>query len=75
MLQAITKEFDSRYIDGTIDAGGQYRLDIDVNNLTFTHHELMSREHVLASRLAVLTSQYQERRKVNVVTYHVEKVS
>lgn len=73
-LQAITKEFDSRYIDGTIDSGGQYRLDVDVNTLTFTHHDLMSREHVLASRLTLLANQYQERKKLNVVEFHSEKV-
>lgn len=69
------KEFDSRYIDGTIDSGGQYRLDVDVNTLTFNHHELMSREHVLASRLTSLARQLEERKKLSVVEYHVEKVT
>lgn len=73
-LQAIVREFDSRYIDGTMDSGGQYRLDVDINTLIFQHHELMSREHVLASRLSSLAHQYQERRLSNVVEYYSQKV-
>ena len=49
-------------------------MNVDVNMLTFTHHDLMSREHVLASRLSTLANQYQERKQANVVDYHTEKV-
>jgi coiled-coil and C2 domain-containing protein 2A len=68
------REFDSRYIDGVLDGAGQYQLDVDVNSVTFTHHHLFSREHVLASRLTQLFSNYTLRRNKNMVHFLTDKV-
>ncbi|XP_013408980.1 coiled-coil and C2 domain-containing protein 2A-like isoform X3 [Lingula anatina] len=72
--KAITKEFDSRYIDGSIEGKGRYQLDVDVNTLTLIHHHLFSREHVLATRLTQLYAQYIGRTKKNIVDYLTEKL-
>lgn len=68
------KEFDSRFIDGAIDGSGQYQLDIDINSISFTHHHLFSREHVLAAKLTHLFEQYVVRRRKNMVGFLTEKV-
>lgn len=76
--KAITKEFDSRYIDGSLEEQGsglgRYQLDIDVNTVAFIHHHLFSREHALASRLTYLCRQHSLRRHRDIVTYLLEKL-
>ena len=74
ILQAIMREFDSRYIDGILDGGGRYQLDVDVNSIGFTHHHLFSREHVLANRLSQLYGQYTSRHNKNMVHFLTNKV-
>ena len=74
ILQAIMREFDSRYIDGILDGGGRYQLDVDVNSIGFTHHHLFSREPVLANRLTQLYGQYTSRRNKNMVHFLTDKV-
>ena len=68
------REFDSRYIDGILDGGGHYQLDVDVNSISFTHHHLYSREHVVATRLTQLYAQYTSRRNKNLVQFLTDKV-
>lgn len=69
------REFDSRYIDGVLDGGGNYQLDVDVNSVTFTHHHLFSREHVLATRLSQLYNQYSLRCNKNLAHFLTDKVT
>jgi coiled-coil and C2 domain-containing protein 2A len=73
--KAIMHEYDSRYIDGSLDNAGFYQLDVDINSLTFSHHHLFSREHVLATRLSQLYEEYLDRQKKNMAEYLTEKVS
>lgn len=73
--KAIMHEFDSRYIDGSLDNAGYYQLDVDINSLSFSHHHLFSREHVLATRLSQLYEEYMDRQKKNMAEYLSEKVS
>ena len=75
ILQAVMREFDSRYIDGVLDGAGQYQLDVDVNSITFTHHHLFSKEHVVAARLSQLFQQYTTRRQKNMVNFLTDKVN
>lgn len=74
-FQPILREFDSRYIDGAIGAGGFYQLDVDINSVSFTHHHLFSREHVLANKLTLLYEEYLARNKRNITEFLTEKVS
>lgn len=69
------QEFDSRYIDGMIDGSGDYQLDVDVNSVTFTHHHLFSREHVLSTRLSQLYAQYTVRHNKNMTQFMADKVT
>ena len=69
------REFDSRYIDGAVDGGGFYQLDVDVNSISFSHHHLFSREHVLAHKLTLLNSEYMARAKRNMAGFLTEKVT
>ncbi|XP_046545533.1 LOW QUALITY PROTEIN: coiled-coil and C2 domain-containing protein 2A-like [Haliotis rubra] len=71
---AIMREFDCRYIDGAIDGSGRYQLDVDINSITFTHHHLFSREHVLSQRLTELYRQYLIRKKKNITEFLIEKL-
>lgn len=73
--KAIMHEYDNRYIDGSLDNAGYYQLDVDINSLTFSHHHLFSREHVLATRLSQLYEEYLDRQKKNMAEYLSEKVS
>ena len=70
----IVTQFDSRYIDGSLDNYGLYQLDIDLNTVTFSHHHLFSREHVLAYRLVDLCKQYDFRFKNRTAFYLTEKL-
>ncbi|XP_067678650.1 coiled-coil and C2 domain-containing protein 2A-like [Haliotis asinina] len=72
--KAIMREFDCRYIDGAIDGTGRYQLDVDINSITFTHHHLFSREHVLSQRLTELYRQYLIRKKKNITEFLIEKL-
>lgn len=72
--KAIMHEFDSRYIDGSLDNAGYYQLDVDINSLSFSHHHLFSREHVLATRLSQLYEEYMDRQKKNMAEYLSEKL-
>ena len=75
-VQAITKDYDSKYIDGRVDIlGRRYQLDLDLNRLEFSHHHLFSREHVLASRLKSLFAEYTSRNRNDIVLYYTERVS
>ena len=75
-FQALMSEFDNRYIDGSnTEGGGHYQLDVDINQIAFSHHHLYSREHVLAQRLTQLFEQYVVRQKKNMTEYLGEKVS
>lgn len=58
-----------------IDEGdAQYQLDVDLSTLTFTHHPLFSKEHVLASRLQQNYKQYTERRRKALSLHYSDKV-
>ncbi|XP_013080825.2 coiled-coil and C2 domain-containing protein 2A-like isoform X2 [Biomphalaria glabrata] len=72
--KAILREFDSRYIDGAVDGGGFYQLDVDINSITFTHHHLFSREHVLANKLTSFYEEYLVRNKRNITEFLFEKL-
>ncbi|XP_048762965.2 coiled-coil and C2 domain-containing protein 2A-like isoform X2 [Ostrea edulis] len=72
--KAILHEYDNRYIDGSLDNAGFYQLDVDINSLTFSHHHLFSREHVLATRLSQLYEEYLDRQKKNMAEYLTEKL-
>nr|XP_022316561.1 coiled-coil and C2 domain-containing protein 2A-like isoform X3 [Crassostrea virginica] len=72
--KAIMHEYDNRYIDGSLDNAGYYQLDVDINSLTFSHHHLFSREHVLATRLSQLYEEYLDRQKKNMAEYLSEKL-
>ena len=42
-------EFDNRYIDGSnAEGGGHYQLDVDINQIAFSHRYLFNRDHVLS---------------------------
>ncbi|XP_059159082.1 coiled-coil and C2 domain-containing protein 2A-like isoform X2 [Physella acuta] len=71
----IMREFDSRYIDGAIDGGGFYQLDVDINSISFTHHHLFSREHVLANKLTLFYEEYLVRSKRNITDFLVDKLA
>lgn len=74
MFQAEVNDFDSRFIDGSVEPRGLYRLDIDINSIAFTHHHLFSAEHVLARRIAELFVQYSKRSLKDAVGMLTEKV-
>ena len=52
----------------------RYQLDIDVSTLSFTHHSLFSKEHVLASKLQQLYTQYCTTMKKSLVNHLTGKV-
>lgn len=47
-------DLDNKYICGAIDIEGQFILEVDVVSITFTHHPLFSKEHVVAEQLTEL---------------------
>ncbi|XP_077862043.1 coiled-coil and C2 domain-containing protein 2A-like [Saccoglossus kowalevskii] len=67
-------DFDSRFIDGFGESYGKFQLDVDVNAITFTHHSLFSKEHVLASRLQQLWTQYLLRNQKNMTDFLTDKL-
>ncbi|KAH3847614.1 hypothetical protein DPMN_089941, partial [Dreissena polymorpha] len=72
--KAVIREFDSRYIDGTTEGIGHYQLDVDLNQVFFTHHHLYSKEHALAQKLTSLYEQYVIRERKNMTAYLGEKL-
>ena len=58
----------------TDEEEAQYQLDVDLSTLTFTHHPLFSKEHVLASRLHQHYKQYTERRRKALSFHFSDKV-
>lgn len=69
----MSEEYD--FLITSIDEGGaQYQLDVDLSTLTFTHHPLFSKEHVLASRLQQHYKQYTERRRKALSSHYSDKV-
>jgi len=72
--KAEVRQFDGKYING--DTGGRrYQLDIDVSTLSYTHHPLFSKEHVIASRLQLLYYQYCATMKKDLVNHLSSKLS
>lgn len=74
-VKAHMEPFDGRFIDTTDDEAAHYQLDVDLSTLTFTHHPLFSKEHVLASRLQLSYRQYMERRKKALSAHYSDKLS
>ncbi|XP_065840222.1 coiled-coil and C2 domain-containing protein 2A-like [Oscarella lobularis] len=70
----LVETFDHRFIDGSGLGFGCYQLDVDISSLAFSHHSLFSVEHVLASRLSQLYSQYVERREKGIVTFMEDRL-
>lgn len=58
----------------TDEEAAHYQLDVDLSTLTFTHHPLFSKEHVLASRLQQYYKQYTERRRKAMSSHYSDKV-
>ncbi|XP_069378536.1 coiled-coil and C2 domain-containing protein 2A-like isoform X2 [Paralichthys olivaceus] len=61
--------------DSTLDPEGDYKLDVDVSGLIFSHHPLFSREHVLGARLAQLYDQYLTRQHNNLTGHLTDKLN
>uniref|UniRef100_A0A8C6QJK4 Coiled-coil and C2 domain containing 2A n=1 Tax=Nannospalax galili TaxID=1026970 RepID=A0A8C6QJK4_NANGA len=59
---------------GSGDPPGNFQLDIDISGLIFTHHPCFSREHVLASKLALLYDQYLARQQRNKAKFLTDKL-
>ena len=57
------------------EEAANYQLDVDLSTLTFTHHPLFSKEHVLASRLQQYYKQYTERRRKAMSSHYSDKVA
>ena len=55
--------------------GGRYQLDVDVSTLQFSHHSLFSAEHVLASRLTQLYTQFCDSQKKGTTQFLTDKVA
>lgn len=72
--KAVVREYDNRYIDGSVGDSGYYQLDVDINAISFSHHHLFSREHVLAERLNTLYEQYLARKNKNMTEFLTEKL-
>lgn len=74
-IKAQVEPFDGRFIGSTDEGGAQYQLDVDLSTLTFTHHPLFSKEHVLASRLQQHHKQYTERRRKALSSHYSDKLT
>jgi coiled-coil and C2 domain-containing protein 2A len=66
--------FDSQFIDGSGTGGGRYQLDVDVSTLQFSHHSLFSAEHVKASQLTQLYTQFCDRQKKETTQFLTDKL-
>ncbi|XP_069688134.1 coiled-coil and C2 domain-containing protein 2A [Periplaneta americana] len=60
---AAISDFENKYIvqPGDIGVEDRYLLDVDICSVSFTHHPLFSREHVLAQRVSELYLKYNQR--------------
>ncbi|XP_021920038.1 coiled-coil and C2 domain-containing protein 2A isoform X3 [Zootermopsis nevadensis] len=60
---ATISDFENKYIvqPGDIGVEDRYLLEVDICSVTFSHHPLFSREHVLAQRVTELYLKYSER--------------
>ncbi|KAL9987688.1 hypothetical protein ACROYT_G002035 [Oculina patagonica] len=67
--------FDGKFINTTDEEAAQFQLDVDLSTLTFTHHPLFSKEHVLASRLQQFYKQYTERRRKALSSHFSDKLA
>ena len=65
--------FDDRFIDRSGEKW--YQIDVDISTLTFTHHPLFSKEHVLQSRLQEMYNNYCRRKKQALSTHLTEKLA
>ncbi|XP_028396123.1 coiled-coil and C2 domain-containing protein 2A-like [Dendronephthya gigantea] len=65
--------FDDRFIDRSGEKW--YQIDIDVSTLSFTHHPLFSKEHVLQSRLQEMYSNYCRRKQQALSVHLTEKLT
>lgn len=65
--------FDDRFIDRSGEKW--YQIDIDISTLTFTHHQLFSKEHVLQARLQDLYSNYCRRKKQSLSDHLSDKLT
>lgn len=74
-IKAQVEPFDGRFIGLTDEGDAQYQLDVDLSTLTFTHHPLFSKEHVLASRLQQNYKQYTERRRKALSLHYSDKLT
>jgi coiled-coil and C2 domain-containing protein 2A len=54
--------------------GGRYQLDVDVSTLQFSHHSLFSAEHVKASQLTQLYTQFCDRQKKETTQFLTDKL-
>uniref|UniRef100_UPI00358EC959 coiled-coil and C2 domain-containing protein 2A n=1 Tax=Myxine glutinosa TaxID=7769 RepID=UPI00358EC959 len=58
----------------TTHASRPCQLDVDVHALTFFHHPLFSREHMLASRLQQLHGQFEARQQARLTAFLTDKI-
>ncbi|XP_075249259.1 coiled-coil and C2 domain-containing protein 2A-like isoform X4 [Convolutriloba macropyga] len=75
-VKASASENDSRYIDGRVSESsvGKYQLSIEIPDITFTHHPLYTREHVLAGRLSEAYEEYASKTDKNVADHYSDKL-
>ncbi|KAJ7389194.1 Coiled-coil and C2 domain-containing protein 2A, partial [Desmophyllum pertusum] len=74
-VKAHMEPFDGRFISAADEEAAQYQLDVDLSTLTFTHHPLFSKEHVLASRLQQFYKQYTEKRRKALSSHYSDKLA
>lgn len=74
-VKACLETFDGKFINATDEEAANYQLDVDLSTLTFTHHPLFSKEHVLASRLQQYYKQYTERRRKAMSSHYSDKLN
>jgi hypothetical protein len=60
LFQAAISDFENKYIvqPGEIGVEDHYLLELDICSVSFSHHPLFSREHVLAQRVTELYQKY-----------------
>jgi coiled-coil and C2 domain-containing protein 2A len=60
LFQAAISDFENKYIvqPGEIGVEDRYLLELDICSVSFSHHPLFSREHVLAQRVTELYQKY-----------------
>lgn len=74
-VKAHVEPFDGRFIHATDEEAAHYQLDVDLSTLSFTHHPLFSKEHVLASRLQQYYKHYTERQRKAMSSHYSDKLS